>query len=598
MARHGQVGYEGGTKAYDSRLVRRLWEYIRPHQRLIWASLGLLLLYQGCRLAVPALVGRAIDDIEAGELRKLYLWGALLVAAGGVELLARRKQIWTVDKAGQNALFDLRMAVFRKLQRLSSSFYDKTPIGRLVGRVTTDVEALQEMFSSGVVTILGDFVFLTATVVILLIYDWQLALAAFLVVPVLLATTMAIRRRVRRAYQELRRRLSELNAFLHEHVTGMHLVQMFNREEATQARHDEINDAVRDSQLTTVRWETLLSSSTELLGSFTIALIIWYGGGLAYRDPEGLTLGTLFAFIEYMQRFFGPLNDLSQKYTVMQNAMTASDRIFALLDEERETPRPEVPVVPPPARGEIVFRHVDFEYDPGEPVLKDVDFRVAPGERVAIVGATGSGKTTLLKLLIRLYDVQGGAILLDGVDVREYGLTDLRQRVGIVPQDVFLFAGDLLENVRLGHPEISDEEAIRAAEHLGLGEIVARFPRGYREPVRERGKNLSSGERQLVAFARVMATAPPILALDEATSNVDSHTEHLLQSAVHELMTGRTSLIIAHRLSTIRDVDRILVLHKGELVEQGDHEELLALRGVYWRLYQLQYQQQESQPVG
>ncbi len=596
MARHGGVGpgYDAGSKAYDAQLVRRLWDFIRPHQRLIWAALALLLLYQGCRLAMPAIVGRAIDDVGQGDLQALWLWGSLLVAAGLTELFARMRQIWKVDQAGQNALFDLRMAVFGKLQRLSSSFYDKTPIGRLVGRVTTDVEALQEMFSSGVVTILGDFVFLAATVAILLIYDWQLALATFLVVPVLLATTVYIRRRVRRAYQELRRRLSQLNAFLHEHVTGMHLVQMFNREEATRERHDEINAGVRDSQLTTVRWETLLSSVTEMLGSFTVALILWYGGGLAHRDPQALTLGTLFAFIEYMQRFFGPLNDLSQKYTVMQNAMTASDRIFSLLDERRETPEPERPVQAPPAQGEIVFRSVDFAYEPGEPVLKAVDFRVAPGERVAIVGATGSGKTTLLKLLIRLYDVQDGEILLDGVDVRAYALRDLRQRVGIVPQDVFLFAGDLLENVRLGHPEISDEEAIRAAEHLGLGEIVSRFPGGYREPVRERGKNLSSGERQLIAFARVMATAPPILALDEATSNVDSHTEHLLQSAVHELMTGRTSLIIAHRLSTIRDVDRILVLHHGELVEQGTHDELLALRGVYWRLYQLQYEPQEA----
>jgi ATP-binding cassette subfamily B protein len=599
MAVHGD---ETGpvSAAYDARLVRRLWQYIHPHRRLIFGGVGLLLLASACRLALPLIQREAVDahlvrddfGRDPSDFRAFAALLAVFVVVASVEYVARRLQTYLVDRAGQDSLFDLRMALFTHLQRLSSRFYDRTPIGRLVGRATTDIEALQEMFSSGVVTILGDLVFLVATIVILLVLDWQLALITFCVIPILLVVTTLIRVRVRGGYQRLRTRLSQLNAFLHERISGMHLVQMFAREDVAIEGMREINDDLRDAQLFTVRWETFLSALTEMLGSFTFAVILYWGVGLAVDDAgqmDGFTLGTLWAFIEYMSRFFGPLNELSQKYTTMQNAMTASDRIFALLDEDDVTPEPAEPRALPAGGGGLEFRGVNFAYVPGEPVLKDVSFSVAAGERVAIVGATGSGKTTILKLLTRLYDIDEGSILIDGMDVREAALKDLRSRVGIVPQDVFLFGGNILENVRLGHPEISDEQAIAAAEELHLGEVVARFPGGYREPVRERGKNLSAGEAQLIAFARVLATSPPVLALDEATSNVDSHTEHLLQDAVHRLMEGRTALIIAHRLSTIRDVDRILVLHKGELVEQGTHEELLALGGVYWRLYELQF---------
>ena len=333
-----------------------------------------------------------------------------------------------------------------------------------------------------------------------------------------------------------------------------------------------------------------------------MALILWYGGGLILEemgspilsgDPD-MTIGLLFLFIQYMQIFFGPLNDLSLKYTVMQNAMTASDRIFTLLDEKDITPEPESPKAPDASAGAIEFENVTFGYDPDSPVLTNLSFRVAPGERVAIVGATGGGKTTLLKLLTRLYDVQSGTIRIDGIDIRERALHELRSTVGIVPQDVFLFGGDILENIRLGHPEITEASAIESANSLHLDQIVGRFPRGYREPVRERGANLSSGERQLIAFARVLAVAPNILALDEATSNVDTRTEQLLQDAVHRLMEGRTALIIAHRLSTVRDVDRILVVVGGEIVEQGSHEELMQKRGAYWNLVQLQYADQTT----
>lgn len=577
---------------FDLALLRRLGQWIRPQMRWIWMGLGLLLLTAACRLSLPWLVKIAIDDHVTP--RSMEGFGGLLAIFVGValiEILGKGGQTWVVDQAGQNALLELRMAVFRHLQRLSTAFYDKTPIGRLVGRVTTDVEALQEMFSAGVVTILGDLIFLVATLWILFAMSWKLTLVTLLVVPVLLVLTTFIRVRVRKVYARMTAARSALNGFLHEHVVGMPVLQAFTQEGEAREGFGEINGALRDEQLRGVYWESSLSALTEMLGSMTVALILWYGGGLVGVERNGLTLGALFAFVDYMQKFFVPLTELSLQYTVLQNAMTAAERIFLLLDTDERIPEPERPVELPETRGSVEFRDVTFGYDPAEPILRKVSFAVRPGERVAIVGATGAGKTTILKLLTRLYDVQQGAVLLDGVDVREYALQNLRTRVGIVPQDVFLFSGTVLENVRLGHPEISDADAMAAADALHLDEVVRRFPQGYQEPVRERGANLSSGERQLVAFARVLAVAPRVLALDEATSNVDSHTEHLLQEAVHVLMEGRTALIIAHRLSTIRDVDRILVFHKGELVEDGPHDELLEQRGVYWRLYQLQYQE-------
>ncbi len=581
--------------SYDGRLALRLWEFIRPHQRWIWTGLALLVATSACRLAMPYLLKVAIDEhLAPGDLAGFTSLLAVFAGVALLEVVGKGFQTWVVDRAGQDALLGLRTRLFEHLQRLSSAFYDRTPVGRLVGRVTTDIEALQEMFSSGLVTILGDLLFLVATVVILLSLDVALTGATLLVVPVLLVLTLFIRVRVRGAYATMVARRGRLNAFLHEHVTGMPVVQAFVRERQAAADFARVNGEMRDVQLTSVRWETSLSALTEMLGSFTTALIVWFGGRRVLGEDAlgaGLTIGGLFAFVDYMQRFFGPLNDLSLKYTVMQNAMTASERIFALLDERDVTPEPVAPPAPPPARGAIAFRNVNFSYDGRTPVLHDVSFEVAPGERVAVVGATGSGKTTLLKLLTRLYDPQGGAIELDGRPLGTYALTELRRRVGIVPQDVFLFGGDVLENVRLGHPEVSDDEALAAARRLGLDAVVGRFPRGFREPVRERGGNLSSGERQLIAFARVLAVAPPVLALDEATSNVDTETEALLQRAVHELTLGRTALVIAHRLSTIRDVDRILVLDRGRVVEEGTHEDLLARRGAYWKLVQLQFRE-------
>lgn len=591
--------------AFDFRLMKRLWTFVAPHQKWLWLSLCLLLFTSALGLAQPMLIRIAIDDyLITGELKGFgWLLGAVGVAVVG-ELLGRALQAYTLELAGQNALIDLRMAVFRHLQKLSARFFDKNPIGRLIGRVTTDIESLGEMFASGVVTILGDLINLLAILSILFWMNWQLTLVALCAVPILLVSTLWVRIRVRRAYDDMVSRRSKLNAYLHEQSSGMPLVQSFGREKLTKSKFDEINEGLCSAQLRSVNWESCLSALTDMLSSITMALILWYGGGLALEAlgaaplsetmHPGITLGTLVAFLQYMERFFGPLNELSMKYTVMQNAMTASERVFRILDTDDSIPQVESPHKSSETKGHIRFRDVTFGYDEANPVLNNVSFEVAPGEKVAFVGATGAGKTTILKLLTRLYDINAGAIELDGVDVRQYSLKDLRSRIGIVQQDVFLFAGNIIDNIHLGHPEIDDATARAAADELHLDKVIARLPAGYDEPVRERGKGLSSGERQLISFARVLALRPGVLALDEATSSVDSHMENLLQEAVGRVMKDRTSLIIAHRLSTIRDVDRILVMHKGELVEQGSHDELLAARGFYWKLYRLQYSQDEA----
>lgn len=586
---------EGGLRA-DTRLMARLWRYIRPHQLWLWIALGLLLLSSGAGLLQPWLLRSAIDEyIVPGRLEGFTRIVLLFAGAVALELTLRAAQGLALEVGGQSALIDLRRAVFRHLQRLSTAFFDRTPTGKLIGRVTTDIEAIQELFASGVVTLLADVVNIVAILAILVWMSLELSLVTLLIVPPLLIVTVAIRHRVRAALAVMIHRRSRLNSELHEQASGMSLIQAFRREDTSRRSFGETNAELRDAELVSVRWESVLSAVTELLSSLTTALILWYGGGLA-ADAMGLpspvegtmTLGTLVAFLQYTERFFGPLNDLSLKYTVLQSALTASSRVFALLDEDACLPEPDHPARDVEPRGVIRFEGVTFGYDPAEPVLEDLNLEIAAGESVALVGATGAGKTTVLKLISRLYDVQRGRILLDGVDVRDYALADLRRRVGIVPQDVFLFRGDVLENIRLGHPEVSEEEARAAAERLHLGEVVSRFPGGYRELVRERGANLSAGERQLIAFARVLALEPHVLALDEATSNVDTRLEELLQEAVGTLMHGRTSLVVAHRLSTIRDADRILVFDKGRLVEEGRHEDLLALGGRYWQLHTTQ----------
>ncbi|MCA8941296.1 MAG: ABC transporter ATP-binding protein [Planctomycetes bacterium] len=574
---------------------RELWRWflnvVRPQRALIRQGLFWLLVNAGCRLAQPWLVMHAIDDYLVGGKIGPGFWYVAWTFFGVsvLEMVARYSQQAVIERAGQRALLRLRCQVFAHVQRLPARYFDKSPTGRLVGRITTDVEALQEMFSSGMVTVLGDLVFLVVAVWLMLSLNVPLTGSVMLMVPVLVIVTMFVRTRVRGAYAAMRGRLSELNGFLHEQVSGMPIVQMFGQEQRRQDEFGTINSGVCTAQLRSVRWESVLSAATELLSSFTTALIVFVGGGMAIGGGEGaVTFGVLFAFVDYMQRFFVPLNDLSLKYTVLQNGVVASERILALLDEAVEPASPG-PVSYAHGRGRVSFRDVSFGYEPGHDVIHDIDLEIAPGESVAIVGATGSGKSTLFGLLTRLYELDHGSIALDGIDIRELPLEELRHRVSLVAQDPFLFHGTVLDNVLLGAPERSREDALAAAREIGLDEVVAGFARGLDEPVAERGKNLSAGERQLLAFARVLVLEPEVLLLDEATANVDTHTEELLQAAVRRLMAGRTSLIIAHRLSTVRRADRIVVLHEGRVVEQGPHEELLGLRGVYWRLHRLQY---------
>ncbi len=608
-------------RGLDLGLLKRVAPYAAAQAPAIAAALVLLITTQLARIAQPFLIALAIDryllqrELEGNWGQLAATWerfaeGLLpLLPAGAsplnlvigayalalvIEYGARRGQMIAIETAGQGALFELRLELFAKLQRLSSSFYDRTPIGRLIGRVTSDIEALNELFAGGVVTILGDLLNIAVMVTVLLYVDWELALIGFTVVPVLLTATTLVRQRVRAKQEVFVARRAKLAGFLHEHILGMPIVQAFGREEDVNGRFDSTSSEMRDSQISVVRWEAAFSALTELLGSLATALLLFYGGGqvmesLGREVPDGvtagLTIGSLFFFVDLMGRFFQPLTDLSLKFTMLQNALTAAGKVFRLMDVDEFLPETDAPREPSDRSGRIEFKHVTFAYsgDAEEAVLKDVSLTIEPGEHVAVVGATGSGKSTLLKLLSRLYDVTEGSIELDGVELRDYELAKLRARVGVVLQDVILFEGSLLENLKLGR-DVPDDEAIAAGERLHLDDLVARFPRGWKEPVAERGKNFSSGERQLIAFARVLTAANDVVVLDEATSNVDTETEERLGEALEEVLEGRTALIIAHRLSTIQNCDRIIVLHEGRVVEQGSPAELAASGGRYAEL--------------
>ena len=580
-------------KAYDSRLIKRLWNYMRPYKSRILVSMFLLLLISGFQLMRPFLVKVAIDrHILLGKLEGLNAIGLVFLLALAGEFALRYCEAVLTGKTGQLVIFDLRTEMFDHILKLPARFFDRTPVGRLMTRVTTDVEALDQMFAYGVVTILGDVVKIIAIVAILFIVDFKLSLVTFTIVPFLVVSTMYFRLKARDAFRSIRVLLARLNSFLHENITGMGVVQMFARERINMRHFATVNTDLRNSQLRSVFYESGLSALVEFIGSVGLALILWYGGGQIVRGA--LTFGSLYLFIELVGRFFEPIFSLSQQYTIMQSAMASSERIFKLLDtQEMIENRPE-PVSLDGVKGEIEFRRVVFGYKPDDTVVKGVSFKIKPGEKVAIVGATGAGKTTLIKLLTRLYDVDGGQILIDGIDIRSLNKHALRKNIGMVLQDVFLFSGDIDYNIRIGNDSISPEMVMQAARKANVDAFIDRFPNRYNERVRERGRNLSSGEKQLISFARVMAYEPRILVLDEATSSVDTNTERLIQQAVRKLMEGRTSIVIAHRLSTIKGVNRILVMHKGQIVEEGTHAELIGRKGIYYRLYLLQYEGQEA----
>ena len=594
-------------KAYDAPLMRRLLQYLRPYKWRVIFALTLAAVVIPLELAPPWLFQISVDRFIipgtdgriTGEMALSgILWVSiifLLVLAAN--FLAQYVQIRIMQRVGQQTMFDMRREIFGHLQRLPMSYFDRNPVGRLVTRVTTDVDALNDLFAAGVVTMINDFFLLTVMAGLLLWLNWRLALAALAVLPFILLVTYVFRNFVRDANRRIRTAIARINSFLQEYISGMSVVQLFNREEKAKADFARRN---RDHMLAfkdAILAFGLFYPAVEFLGVAAIALLFWIGGLRILSNQ--LTLGLLIAFMQYAQRFFRPIQDLSEKFNILQSAMAASERIFRLLDEPLTITTPADAHRLEAPRGEIEFRNVWFSYSAAaEPVeadwvLRDVSFRVAPGQTVAIVGHTGAGKTTLISLLLRFYDIQRGAILLDGVDIRLLDLQDLRRHFGIVLQDPFLFTGTIESNVRLGTPGITREETERSLEEIGLGVFVRSLSEGVATPVNERGSTLSVGQRQLISFARALAHNPRFLILDEATSSVDTKTELLIREALDRLLAGRTALVIAHRLSTIQHADQILVFHKGRLREQGAHQELLAQRGIYYRLYQLQYKEQE-----
>ncbi len=593
-------------KVYDSHLARRLFRYLRPYRG--WVIIAALLTLPVAPLAAlgPKLFEIAVDRYFVPSLHDQITRAAAVHGLGWVSLLYLATltlgfafmyfQVRVMQKVGQDTMYDLRTEIFQHLQRLPISFYDRSPVGRLVTRVTTDVDALNDLFATGIAAMVNDALLLVLFIFIMLEMNWKLALATFAVLPLLFLCTWIFRDKVRDANRRIRTAIARINAFLQEHISGMSVVQLFNRERKARAQFAELNRIHMEAYKDAILAFALFYPGVEFLGVVAIIVVFWYGG---LRSLAGVvSVGVLIAFMQYAQRFFQPIQDLSEKFNILQSAMAASERIFKLLDEPVPT-MASAGLRLSAVRGEIEFRNVWFAYHGGahpkedDWVLRDVSFRVRPGETMAIVGHTGAGKTTTIQLLLRFYDIQRGQILLDGTDIRELSVQDLRRQFGIVLQDPFLFTGTLESNVRLGTASVSRKAAESALREVGLGPFLDSLPQGLDTMVSERGSTFSVGQRQLVSFARALAHNPRFLILDEATSSVDTRTEMMIREALDRLLTGRTSIAIAHRLSTIQNADRILVFHKGRLREQGTHQELLLQRGIYYRLYQLQYKDQE-----
>ena len=591
-------------KAYDSVLMRRLLRYLLPYRSQVAIALVAIIAGAALQLAQPYLVKVAIDrHIQPANLAGLdriaLAFLAILVASFSLEFL----QTWMLQTTGQRIMFDMRLQIYRHLQELDVQFYDRNPVGRLMTRVTTDVDVLNDLFTAGVVSIFGDVFMLAGIMIVLVVMDWRLALVAFSVLPLIAVVTQWFRRNARESYRVVRTLIARINAFLQEHITGMSTVQLFRQERRIFGQFNDINRRHRDANVDSIFYYAVFYPAIEIIGALAAALIIWFGGGWTIRGT--LTLGSLVAFLQYSQRFFRPISDMSEKFNVLQAAMASSERIFKLLDtpvkigagqplEPRHTVGPGLQARPErPGTGSIAFEDVSFAYNGTDYVLRNVSFEVAPGERVGIVGATGAGKSTLINLLLRFYDTTSGRILVDGADVRQIDLQQLRDKFSLVLQDVHLFSGTIASNIRLGTAAITDEQVRAAARAVHADRFIGELPQGYEHPVAERGATLSVGQKQLLSFARALAFDPEILVLDEATSSVDTETELTIRDALKVLMAGRTTLAIAHRLSTIQDMDKILVMHHGELREAGTHQELLARRGIYYKLYQLQFKDQE-----
>jgi ATP-binding cassette subfamily B protein len=608
MASHHEEEVLG--KAYDSRLMKRLVTYLRPYKWQVGIALGSILLKVGADVLGPYLTHVVIDRYLAPVpglrtpldfmLSSKPLVGIAQIAALGVGLLTfsfllEYLQTYFMQWAGQMVMFDLRSQIFRHLQHMHIGFFDKNPVGRLVTRVTSDVDALNEMFTSGVVSIFEDVFVLGGIVWLMLRMNRNLALITFAVLPFIAIATKLFRDKVRDSYRRIRVAIARINGYLQEHVSGMVVLQLFNREERAFHKFSDVNATHMEAFKDAIMAHAVYYPIVEILSSVAIACVIWFGGNDVIRNTT--TIGVLAAFIQYAQRFFRPIQDFSEKYNILQSAMASSERVFKLLDTPPEITSPAV-INTPEGPGRIQFDHVWFAYRTvasSEPdwVLRDVSFTIEPGQTVAIVGHTGAGKTTIISLLMRFYDVQKGAVRIDGVDVKEMDLADLRRRFGVVLQDPFLFTGTVEGNIRLGTAWIEDADIEKAAEDVNLADFVRTLPGGFKEEVRERGSTLSTGQKQLISFARALAHEPKILILDEATSSVDTETEFRVRDALNRMVEGRTSVVIAHRLSTVQRADKIIVMHKGQVREAGTHQELLAQRGIYYKLYQLQYKDQE-----
>jgi len=576
----------------------RLLTYLKPYRRSVAISLFLIFVISALKLVGPYLTKVAIDDhIARGDVSGLAWISAFYVFALVAQFVLSYYQIYLMNVTGQRVMFDMRRQIFGHLQALQPAFFDKNPVGRLLTRVTTDVDALNELFTSGVVAVFGDVFTLAGIMVVLLVINWKLALVSFSVLPALFLVTLVFKLRVRDSYRKVRTRVARINAFLQESITGMRVIQLFLQERRKVSEFDGSNRAHMEANLESVFYYALFYPAVEILSAVAVGLMLWYGGGQIFEGA--LTLGALVAFIQYAEKFYKPISDLTEKFNILQGAMASSERIFKLLDTPVTIGSEGAPgEAPRVAAGRIDFEGVWFAYHGEDWVLREIDLRIAPGERIAIVGHTGAGKTTLTSLLLRFYDVSRGALRVDGRNVRDWNLVELRCQFAVVLQDVHLFSGTIASNIRLGDRSITDEAVAEAARRVNLEPILRKLARGLDEEVKERGVTLSAGERQLVSFARALAHDPRILILDEATSSVDTDTEMLIRGALERLLIGRTSIVIAHRLSTIQKADRIVVLHKGRIREVGSHQELLAARGIYYRLYQLQYKEQEAGTSG
>ena len=623
-------------KAYDSRLMKRLLTYLRPYRLQVVIALIAIILKAGADVLGPYLTKVAIDKYlanrtESHSLLDRFLSSQPLVGIAQisaiyiglllVSFLFEFTQTYIMQWVGQKVMFDLRAQIFRHLQQLHVAFFDRNPVGRLVTRVTSDVDALNEMFTAGVVSIFEDIFVLAGILAIMLNMSWKLALITFAVLPLIFYATTLFRKAVRESYRRIRIAIAKINAYLQEHVTGIVVLQLFNREQKSYQRFEKINRTHMDAFKDAILAHAIYYPVVEVLSAIAIACVVWFGGNQVLRNA--VSLGVLVAFMQYAQRFFRPIQDLSEKYNILQSAMASSERIFKLLDTRAEIVSPPTPQLPD-GPGRIEFDHVWFAYrtlaqaaeeaarkgeklttaastvaaavhteDEFDWVLRDVSFTIDPGDTVAFVGHTGAGKTTIISLLLRFYDVQKGAIRIDGIDIREMDLAKLRQRYGVVLQDPFLFSGTVADNIRLGSHWITDSSIENAAEQVNVADFVRSLPGGFGEEVKERGSTLSTGQKQLISFARALAHNPKILILDEATSSVDTETEFRVRDALNRMVEGRTSIMIAHRLSTVQRATKIIVMHKGKVREIGSHQQLLANRGIYWKLYQLQYKDQE-----